>query len=84
MKEILDSQFSLKWRDALRGLIMAVGTPLLYFIQEAIPMWTIDPIWKIAISAAAAYLLKNFFEPTKVINLNPTESKVEAMKEAKR
>ena len=77
---ILDAQFTLKWRDALRGFILAVGTPVLYVVQELIPNWNIDNIWKIAISAGIAYLLKNFFEPTKVIETQPSENKIENIK----
>lgn len=51
----------LKVRDLLKGLILAVGTPVLYFIQELIPHWNIPPIAKIAISAGITYLLKNLF-----------------------
>lgn len=50
----------LKTRDFLKGLIMAIGTPVLYMVQEMVPGWNIDPIYKAAISAAATYLLKNF------------------------
>ena len=52
---------SLNWRDFLRGWIMAIGTPLLYFLQEMIPGFDIHPMYKIAISASVTYLLKNFF-----------------------
>ena len=55
------TKFSLKVRDFIKGFGMAVGTPLLYFVQDLIPGWTIDPIYKIAISAAVTYLLKNYF-----------------------
>jgi len=79
-RKLVSSQFDLKWRDGLRGLILAVGTPVLYAVQELIPGWEIDPILKIAVSALVAYLLKNFFEPTKIIEVNPNESKIETVK----
>ena len=62
-------QFVLKARDFFKGLIMAVGTPLLYFLQEYLPTSELDPVYKIAISAGIAYLLKNFFEPSKIITV---------------
>ena len=52
---------SLNWRDFLRGWIMAIGTPLLYLLQEMIPGFDINSIYRIAISASVTYLLKNFF-----------------------
>lgn len=59
--------FSLKLRDALKGLIMAIGTPVLYFLQEYVPgLETLPPVAKIAISATITYLLKNFFTATNV------------------
>lgn len=51
----------LNWRDFLMGWIMAIGTPIIYVIQELIPSWDIDPIYKVAISASLTYLIKNFF-----------------------
>ena len=79
-KKLVSSQFDLKWRDGLRGLIMAVGTPVIYAVQELIPGWEIDPVLKIAISAGLTYLLKNFFEPTKIIEVNPNDAKVGIVK----
>lgn len=51
----------LNWRDFLMGWIMAIGTPIIYVVQELIPSWDIDPIYKVAISASLTYLIKNFF-----------------------
>jgi hypothetical protein len=65
--KVISKQFHLAWRDTARGLIIAVVTPMLYVIQEMIPGWDADPIIKAGISAGISYLLKNFFEPTKVI-----------------
>lgn len=72
---ILSEQFSLKWRDALRGFIMAVGTPLLYMAQEMIPGWVADPFVKAGISAGLTYIIKNFIEPAKVITTYSTNEK---------
>lgn len=51
----------LKTRDFWNGLILAVGAPLLYFVQEWIPQLTIHPLLKIAIGTFVAYLIKNVF-----------------------
>lgn len=55
------TRFTLKLRDWLKGLVMAVGTPVLYLVQELIPNWPLTPIEKAALSATATYLIKNFF-----------------------
>ena len=43
--------FSLKLRDVLKSFIIAVGTPVLYLVQELIPGWNVPPIAKAAIAA---------------------------------
>lgn len=52
---------SLKQRDAIRGFIVAVLTPVLYLLQELIPHYDIPIIFKVALSGGVAYLIKNFF-----------------------
>lgn len=52
---------SLKQRDALRGFIVAVLTPVLYLLQELIPHYNIHVVLKVALSGGIAYLIKNFF-----------------------
>lgn len=84
MNKTLSQQFRLiKW-DYVKGFIMAVLTPVLYFLQELIPGWNIDPILKIGASAGVAYLIKNFLEPTKIIGTNPTESEITSIKESRK
>lgn len=52
--------FKLDLKDFLKGLILGVGTPVLYYLQEFIPTLTdLDAIYKIAISAFITYILKN-------------------------
>lgn len=55
------SQFSLKTVDFLKGLVMAVGTPVLYLLQELIPNYNLHPLLQAGIAALITYLLKNFF-----------------------
>lgn len=58
--------FELNWKDTLKGMIIAVGTPLLYYAQEAIPALTdFSAVAKIALSAFVAYLIKNFLSDEK-------------------
>lgn len=52
---------SLKQRDALRGLIMSVLTPVIYLLQELIPHYDMPIIAKVALSGGIAYIIKNFF-----------------------
>lgn len=66
-KVIVSPQFVLKARDFVKGAIMAVGTPVLYLLQEMIPSYDLHPLAKAAIAALVTYLLKNFFEKPKVI-----------------
>ena len=52
--------FKLDWKDFLKGLILGVGTPVLYYLQEFIPTLTdLEAIYKIAISAFITYIIKN-------------------------
>lgn len=59
---------SLNYGDLLKGLIMAIGTPALLIIQQAIENGQFVFNWKqigmAAIAGGAAYLLKNFFTPS--------------------
>jgi len=66
--------FTLNWNDALKGLIMAVGTPALFIIQQAIANGQFIFNWKqigmAALAGGVAYLIKNFLtpaDPTKVV-----------------
>lgn len=57
----LPEGWGLKLRDFLKGAIMAIGTPVLYMLQELIPDYPLNPIEKAAASALVTYLIKNFF-----------------------
>lgn len=45
----------------IKGLILAVGTPLLYYAQELLPSLGLDTWMKIALSAIISYFIKQFF-----------------------
>jgi hypothetical protein len=70
-KRIVSKQGTLAMRDVLRGLIMAVLTPAVLIIQQSLEAGILVFNWhSIAMASVAgglAYLVKNFFEPTKVI-----------------
>lgn len=64
-------QFSLNLSDAGKGLLMAVAGAVLAAIQTSLDAGQVTFNWKVismtAISAGTAYLLKNFFTPSKTI-----------------
>lgn len=62
---------SLGFSDFLKGALMAVGTPVVYLLQQLIPSWTPfltahlgatgGVVAQAALSALLAYITKNFF-----------------------
>lgn len=88
-KTILSEQFSLNLRDFLRGAILAVIAAVVPIINNAIVAATNDNVpfvvnWTTvglaALSAFVAYIVKSYLEPTKVIELKPSDATVEALK----
>lgn len=80
-----NKQYTLNWRDMLRGLLIAVVTASLTGVYEAITQCGISCIdWKqtggIALAAGLAYLIKNFFTPTEIVVVNPPPEQVAAVK----
>lgn len=67
----VQKQYRLNWHDALRGLIIAVLSPVFTVAIESLNKGDLILNWKAmivtAISAALGYILKNFLEPTKVV-----------------
>ena len=59
------TMFKLLKRDWLKGLVMAVGAPVLTFIYDSLKATEFVFEWKklllVAGSAGVAYLIKNFF-----------------------
>lgn len=70
-KKVISKQYSLKKRDIIRGLIMAILTPALLIIQQSVEAGSFTFDWnQVAMASVAgglAYLLKNFLEPSKTI-----------------
>lgn len=77
-------KFTINVRDMLRGLIVAVITPIITIVSTSIGEGTLTFDWKAigltALSAAVAYLGKNFFSPSSIEIEAPTET-VQAVKE---
>ncbi len=61
MTQLKSDFFSLKTKDFLKGLVMFVGTPVLYLLQDLIPRYGLHPLLQAAIAATITYLLKNLF-----------------------
>lgn len=80
-KVILSKQFALNAIDWLKGAILAVGTPVVYLLQELIPGWDINPIVKAAIAAFLTYLIQTFVEKPKVTTTYSTNAKATAVSE---
>ena len=70
-KKIISKQGTLQVRDLVRGLIMAILTPAVLILQQSLEAGILTFNWQqIAMASVAggfAYLVKNFFEPTKII-----------------
>lgn len=72
---VTTNQFSLNWRDVLRGLIMAVVSAVFAAIYESLAgdagFSGIDwqAVLKVAALTAMAYLSKNFFDATRTTTI---------------
>lgn len=64
-------QFSINFQDIGKGLIVAIGTPILLIIQQSIAANSLTFNWKEIVMAGigglTTYLLKNFFTPAQTI-----------------
>jgi len=59
------SFLSLNWRDLVKGLLMAILTPVVVIVQQSIEAGVFTFDWKsiglAAVGGGIAYLIKNFF-----------------------
>jgi hypothetical protein len=66
------NQFSLNLQDAAKGLIIAVGSAVITIIENTLSSGSLTFNWKqiglSALAAAVAYLGKNFFTSSKIVN----------------
>lgn len=75
-KTRVSKQFSLSWIDYLKGAVVSALTSSLVVVQASLNAGEFVFNWKLiamtALGGFIGYLLKNFFEPTKII----TEEKI--------
>lgn len=69
-KIVTSKQYSLDWRDFLKGLFVSVMTSVLVIIENSISAGQFKFNWReigiVALGSAVAYLIKNYFTPSTV------------------
>ena len=88
--EITSKQYAINWKDAVRGLIVAVGTAILTVIYTSVEAGNFNFDWKMLVKVGAAsglaYIMKNFFQPAQVKQTIPNDqvdSMIDSTKAAK-
>lgn len=75
--------FSLKARDFLKGLVIAVVSPVFTIMITSLNAGTLTFDWKtiaiVSISATLTYLSKNLFSPAQIVITDPSPSSVDAV-----
>ena len=78
-------QFSLNWRDLVRGTIVAaIGAAaglVLGMLQAEDVVFNWTKVWQTAAAAGVAYLIKNFFDKPTITIVNPPKEAVQAVKD---
>lgn len=68
-------QFTLSGSDVLKGLLVAIITPVITIIMSSLNAGTLTFDWKVigitALTAGLAYLIKNFLTPSAIMIKNP-------------
>lgn len=76
-KKIESKQFTLQTRDAIKGLVIAVLTAVITVVYTSLEAGSLNFDWKAigttALTAALAYIMKNWLEPTKTITIHDAE-----------
>ena len=79
-----NKQYTINYRDLLRGLLITVGTAVGTAILDALNAGGLSLDWKqiglIALTAGISYILKNFLTPTEVVVSNATKDVVNQVK----
>lgn len=87
-KVIESKQFSLKWRDLLRGGVIAAISPVFTILIQSLQAEDLTINWKsilnVAIISFLTYLSKNWLEPTKIIVPASSEESAEIVKTIKK
>lgn len=59
--------FSINWNDVIKGLVMAVLTPVVFIVQQTLEKGTLVFNWQsigmAAVAGGVGYIIKNFFTP---------------------
>lgn len=78
-KTRVSKQFTLGWIDALKGALVSALASSLVIIQTSLDAGDFTFNWKAigmtAIGAFVGYLLKNLFEPTKIITIEKNKKR---------
>jgi hypothetical protein len=77
MKKIITSKkYRLNWLDFAKASLMAALTPVLVLIQNSLDagifVFNYKPLTMAAVGGFVAYLIKNFFTPSKTLISNQT------------
>lgn len=69
------NQFSVKGIDILKGLLVAVITPVFTILLTSLDAGSLVFDWKVigtvALSAALSYIMKNFLSPPRIVITDP-------------
>lgn len=72
MKQRISKQFDINYHDVIRGLIIAVLSPVFTVAIESLNQGDLTFNWHAmavtGLSAGLGYILKNWLEPTKTIS----------------
>lgn len=70
-KVTTQKQYTLNYRDVLRGLLVSVISAVLTALLPIVSEGSFDFNWKeiaaVAVTTGISYLLKNYFTPTEVV-----------------
>lgn len=82
---VTSKRFNLNLSDWWKGLIMAVGAPVIAIIQQSLNAGTFTVNWKtvftVSLSAALIYLGKNFFDAPRIVVTDAPPETVQAVKD---
>lgn len=80
---VTSKKFTLNLSDWWKGLIMAVGAPVIAIIQQSLNAGSFTVNWKtvftVSLSAALIYLGKNFFDKPRIVVTDAPAATVQAV-----
>lgn len=78
-------KFSLHLSDWMKGLLMAVGTPVIAILIDSVNQGSLTFNWRVIISAALGgglmYISKQFLASAKIVVTNASPEDVQAVKD---